>query len=111
VAVANAVFCAAVTAMYMLARGDPSPVVGAYLALGPPVTTLLWLEQDARQRRLAAVHDWGLFMYIAAPILLPWYAFKSRGRRGWLFLFAVSLLLWPAYVAALVVSIVFGVVR
>ena len=29
------------------------------------------------------MQDWGLFLLLAWPVVIPWYAFKTRGRRGW----------------------------
>ena len=105
VAIANAVFCGAVTALYLAARSTPVPAVGAYLVFAPSITTLLWLQQDARRHHVGPVQDWGFFMWLGWIVLLPWYAFKSRGRRGWLFLVGVALLWIPMYVTAGILSL------
>ncbi len=105
VAIANAVFCAAVTALYIFARRDPAPAVTTYLLLAPSITTLLWLQQDARRYHLGPVQDWGFFMWCGWIVLLPWHAFKSRGRRGLLFLLGVVLLWVPTYVTAGLLSL------
>ena len=39
--------------------------------------------RDARRTGVALVHDWGLFLCVAWPALIPWYAWKTRGRSGW----------------------------
>jgi hypothetical protein len=59
---------------------------------------------------LADVHDWGFFVWLLWPIVIPWYAFKSRGRAGWRLLVAMILLGFPTYVAAFVLNgILYGV--
>jgi len=109
VAIANAVFCAVVTVVYVLARRDPVPAVRTYLLLAPSITTLLWLQQDARRHHLGPVQDWGFLMWFGWIVMLPWHAFKSRGRRGWLFLLGVLLLWVPTYVTAGLLSLLVDV--
>ena len=46
------------------------------------------------------MQDWGFFMWLGWIVLLPWHAFASRGRRGWLFLLGIALLWIPTYVTA-----------
>jgi hypothetical protein len=96
IAIATAVFCAIATALYMLGRTEPVPAVRLFLSLGPYVTVILWLHQDARRRGVGAVQDFGLLMWIFLPVAVPWYAFASRGRRGWTLLLGVILLLAAA---------------
>lgn len=105
VAIANALFCALVTVLYVLARREPAPVVSTYLLIAPAITTVLWLQQDARRHHVGPVQDWGFFIWFGWILLLPWYAFKSRGRRGWLFLVGVALLWIPMYVTAGILSL------
>src|SRR2546428_2919147 len=79
----TAAFCSVVAALYTLAEIEPSPVVTLFVAFAPLLAVIMWLQRDARSAHLSLVHDWGLFMWLAWPVLLPWYAFKTRGRRGW----------------------------
>src|SRR5882672_5927249 len=44
--------------------------------------------------------DWGMFMWFAWPVLLPWYAFKTRGRRGWLLVFNLVALVCAPWLAS-----------
>jgi len=100
-----AAFCAAVATLYTLAEIEPSPVVVLFVAFAPLLTVIMWLQRDARRARFSLVHDWGMFMWFAWPVLLPWYAFKTRGRRGWLLVFnLVALVCAPwltSYAAAI----------
>jgi hypothetical protein len=41
-----------------------------------------WLRTDSRERGIGWVFDMGLFLYIAWPLVIPYYLFKSRGARG-----------------------------
>jgi hypothetical protein len=110
VAIANAAFCFLTTTVYMLARIAPSPMLSSFLVISPLILGILWLQKDARRTHLGDVQDWGFFVWIAWPILVPWYAFKSRGSGGWRFLIAVIVLLFPAYIAAMLVTGILGAV-
>jgi hypothetical protein len=87
-------------------------VVGVYLARGaelPPAFVFLyplcflwvvgwWLRQDSRARGVRWVFDMGLFLYIAWPVVMPYYLLKTRGTKGLLSILAFAV----AYVGALV---------
>lgn len=80
------VFCGACFAMgvvYGLFQATPSPGLSIALSSGPFVAVAMWLARDAKQQRVAAVHDAGLLFYITLPLSIPWYALKTRGRSGW----------------------------
>jgi hypothetical protein len=47
-----------------------------------------WLRADSRARGVKWVLDMGLFLYIAWPLLMPYYLFKTRRARGLLVAFA-----------------------
>ena len=55
-----------------------------------------WLRTDSRERGIGWVFDMGLFLYIAWPLVIPYYLFKSRGAKGLL----VILVFVGAYVGA-----------
>src|SRR6266404_6387880 len=66
--------------------------LGARLELPPAVTLLYWigflwavgwwLRTDSRRREFAAVYDLGFFLYIAWPVVMPYYLVKTRGAKG-----------------------------
>ena len=60
-----------------------------------------WLRQDSRKRGIAQVYDIGMFLYIAWPLIMPYYLLKTRGAKGLL----VILGFVGAYIGALVVGI------
>ena len=47
-----------------------------------------WLQNDGRKRGVASVYDLGFFLYIAWPIVMPYYLLKTRGAKGLLFILA-----------------------
>jgi hypothetical protein len=53
------------------------------LGWGPAVGVAWWLAVDSKQHRIINAQDVGLFFYLTWPVTLLWYAWRSRGRRGW----------------------------
>ena len=43
-----------------------------------------WLQRDSRKRNVKWILDMGMFLYIAWPIIMPYYLFKTRGIKGFL---------------------------
>jgi hypothetical protein len=78
-----ALFCSLVAGMYAAVQTEPSPVVALFLSGGPLIAVILWLQKDGQRTGVAAVQDWGYFLLLAWPVVIPWYAFKTRGRSGW----------------------------
>jgi hypothetical protein len=57
--------------------------MGLLLTSGPAFVVILWLQKDARRTGVGAVQDFGYFLWLAWPCVIPWYAFRTRGRTGW----------------------------
>jgi hypothetical protein len=66
--------------------------IGAQLPF-PEVITLIyhvgilwaigwWLRTDSRRRGVLSVYDLGLILYLAWPIVMPYYLVKTRGAKG-----------------------------
>ena len=104
VAIATAVFCSMTAAVYTLLEIEPPPLVLTFLTFGPPIAVILWLQKDAQRTGIGAVQDFGLFVWIAWPVVIPWYAFRSRGRSGWRLLLGLFALMILAYVTPLMVT-------
>ena len=52
----------------------------------PPAVTdacALWVERDARRHNVFFPTDWGLYALVAWPLLIPWYAWRTRRRARW----------------------------
>jgi hypothetical protein len=64
-------------------QGWLSPVIALFLSSGPLFAVIIWLQKDARRTGVGTVQDWGYFLLLAWPAVIPWYAFKTRGRSGW----------------------------
>ena|SRR5688572_26568101 len=78
-----AVCCSLAAAIYAAVPADPPPIVALFLSGGPLLAVILWLQKDAQRTGVGAVHDWGYFLLLAWPVVIPWYAFTTRGRLGW----------------------------
>jgi hypothetical protein len=62
---------------------EPPPLMQMLLGLGPAVAVAAWLAADARHTRTVLAHDTGFLFYLTWPVSIPWYAVRTRGRRGW----------------------------
>jgi len=101
-AVMTSIFCAAASALYVIADAQPSPIVEWFSLAGPTLAVILWLERDAARTGVGSVHDLGFLLCYGWPIVLPWYALKTRGRAGWSLMLLLYTLAWSAYLGALV---------
>ena len=59
------------------------------MSFAPLTAVCLWLQKDARRTGHASIQDWGLFLWLFWPVVIPWYAFKTRGPEGWRLLAAL----------------------
>ena len=100
VAVLTAVTCSLAVAIYTATGIQPAPLVETLVTFAPLIVVFLWVEKDAWRTGVGAVQDLGLFLWLAWPVVIPWYAFKSRGRRGWRLLLGLFTLLCSAYAAS-----------
>ncbi len=98
-----ALFSSVAAAVYAATQVEPSPVVALFLSAGPLLAVVLWLQKDARRTGVGAVQDWGYFLLLAWPVVIPWYAFKTRGRAGWALGLGLIALITSAYVTSLAV--------
>jgi hypothetical protein len=104
VAIATAVFSSMTAALYTLAEVEPSNPVLTFLTIGPPIAVILWLQKDTQRTGIGRVLDFGLFVWIAWSVVIPWYVFKTRGRTGWRLLLGLIVLISSAHVTAFVVT-------
>jgi hypothetical protein len=93
-----ALFASLVAAAYAWAQIEPSPVIALFVSGGPLLAVILWLQKDARRTGVGSVQDLGYFLLLAWPIVIPWYAFKTRGRSGWRLTTGLFGLIGAAYV-------------
>jgi hypothetical protein len=93
-----ALFCALAAAVYGAAQAEPSPWVSLFFSFGPLLAVVLWLQKDAKQTGVGSVLDLGFFLWVAWPIVIPWYVFKTRGRAGWRLVVGLFALIGSAYI-------------
>ena len=106
----TALSCSIAAAVYAAAQLEPSSLVALFLSGGPLIAVILWLQKDARRTGVGAVQDWGLFLWIGWPVVIPWYAWKTRGRAGWPLELGLVGLILSAYVTSAVVPwLIYGV--
>ena len=101
-----ALFCSLAAAAYAATQSEPSPIVALFLSGGPLLAVVLWLQKDARRTGVGAVQDWGYFLLLAWPIVILWYAFRTRGRSGWRLAAGLFGLVGASYITWMVVTYV-----
>lgn len=75
--------CCVFVGSYLVLGIAPRGLIWLVASFAPLVSAVLWLQGDALARGASATPDWGLFALLAWPVLIPWYAFKTRGVHGW----------------------------
>ena len=99
VAKLTAIFCSLAAAVYAATQTEPSPSIAYFLSGGPLLAVVIWLQKDARRTGVGTVQDWGYFLLLAWPVVIPWYAFKTRGRSGWRLILGLFGLVAAAYIS------------
>ena len=69
-----------------------------------------WVVADARKRQRPLCYDYDSFVFIAWPIVVPVYLFRTRGIRAFLTLLCFAGIWIVAILAVLVVSFIRGFV-
>ena len=88
----TATICTFFAVAYGLSGAELAPFVFLVASYATPVSAVLWLQRDARIQGITTVYDWGLFAFVAWPVMIPWYAIKTRGLGAGLPLAAFLLL-------------------
>ena len=101
----TAAFCSVVAALYVAVAIEPAPVLVLFLSCAPLTAVCLWLEKEARRTGVGAIQDWGFFLWLLWPMLIPWYAFKTRGLSGWRLAAALLGLVWAPIITAYALSL------
>jgi hypothetical protein len=93
-------FCAFLTLIYTLAQIQPAPIVSLGVVILPFLSCAWWVSRDARLHRIAFAQDWGLFAWIFWPLLIPWYGWRTRGRRAWPLVLGLYAAILAPYIVA-----------
>ena len=104
IAKAAAVFSSLAAAAYAATESEASPMVALFLSFGPLLAVILWLQKDARRTGVGTVQDFGYFLLLAWPVVIPWYAFRTRGRSGWRLTAGLFGLIGASFVTGMVVA-------
>ena len=97
--------CSALVILYAILGIEPHPFVALVVTLAPLFAAMSWLRADARARRVGLVHDMGLFLWLAWPIIIPWYAVRTRGRHALPLAVLILFLMLVPFLLALVVQL------
>jgi hypothetical protein len=81
---------------------DPPPQVPGLLSILFFMGLFSWFASYSRAHRIACPMDMGAFLWLLWFVLVPYYIFKTEGRRGWgliaIFLMA-AVAAWGFYAA------------
>ncbi len=95
-------------AVYALSDQPAPPIVGLFVSFGPIIAVAGWFLRYLGWSRRRLPFDYGYFLLIGWPLLIPLEELRMHGKRGWRLvgvLFALALA--PALVGALVRTLAF----
>jgi hypothetical protein len=98
------------------------PLEGLYLARGVEVPGLYslmgrltffwligwWVLKDSRRHGFKLVYDMGFFLFIAWPLILPYYLFKTRGIKALLTILSFLAVYVGTYVMGVLAYAIFS---
>lgn len=90
---------------YLGAQLEEPGGIAIILALGILWAVGWWLRTDSRRRGVLSVYDLGFFLYLAWPLVMPYYLLKTRGARGLLIILGFV----AAYAGAAILGFVLSV--
>ena len=93
-------------AAYAAAGVEPSAPNEAVMRLAPMLAAAAWLRRDARAHGVWLPFDWPFLAFAYWPLLLPWYARRTRPGGSAALARLVGALLAPPLVGAIVGSLV-----
>ena len=67
-----AVFSSLAAAVYAATQSEPSPSIALFLSSGPLLAVIIWLQKDAQRTGVGTVQDWGYFLVLFWPVVIPW---------------------------------------
>lgn len=82
-----------------------------FVILYPVVTTWLvwwWLKEDSLRTGQAWPIDLGLFLFVAWPVIVPYYLISTRGLKGLVGVGIFVAVLAAGWIGALLTAIVFS---
>jgi hypothetical protein len=73
-----------------LKDAEPNEYLWKFWSTAVALLVAYWVIQDARLRSIGSPYTNGFLLVFLWPILIPIYAFKSRGVRGTWFIFGLA---------------------
>jgi hypothetical protein len=92
---------------YLARQIDPPAIFTIVSWLGLLWLMGWWLRADSRKRSVSSVYDVGLFLYVAWPIVMPYYLVKTRGAKGLLIILGFICASFGAAILGVVLSMLF----
>lgn len=84
-------------------RTGPPPRFEEIASFGWALMLVLWMDADARRRRILPCYDFGFLAGVFFPVSLVWYCIWSRGWRGaFLFIGLLTLFIAPYTITGLI---------
>ncbi|HKS29145.1 MAG TPA: hypothetical protein VJS44_15060 [Pyrinomonadaceae bacterium] len=68
--------------LYLASESEPPGAFTLLYVIGFLWIMGWWLLTDSRKRGVKWAMDMGLFLYIAWPLIMPYYLLKTRGAKG-----------------------------
>lgn len=90
-------------AIYTAHNIEPSSTYSTLSAFGFLWVVGWWIKDDNRKYGLKLVYDLGLFLYLAWVFVIPYYLFKTRGRKAFVTLGWFLLLYFFTYLIGVMV--------
>jgi hypothetical protein len=89
-------------AAFLWGRTPPPPKFGDVASVGWGLMLILWMDADARRRRMLPCYDFGFLAGVFFPFSLVWYCIWSRGWRGvFVFIGLLTLFIAPYTITGL----------
>jgi hypothetical protein len=75
-------FAQIATGIHLVSRHEAPPIFQLIYIFGFLWIIGWWLKRDSRKQGVSLVFDTGLFLYVAWPVIMPYYLLKTRGAKG-----------------------------
>jgi len=62
----------------------------------------IWVRRDRRHRNLSLPFEFDAFVFFGWPVVVPYYLYRTRGKRG----LVVTAAVYTLYVAPVVISVI-----
>jgi len=105
--VALAIYLGSAGAIFNALDVEPSAVTFLASWVATLWALASWLKEDSRSHGIKLPFDFGIFIYIAWPVYLPVYLFKTRGLKGLIpILVVLATYILSAFLGQIIVGLV-----